>query len=72
MSLVSCPECQKQIAEQSEHCVGCGYKPQMTQADIALTAIAANIKSIWNIILIYFILSLIVGMIFFMVITAKR
>lgn len=52
MSLIACPECNKQISSQSETCVGCGYKPQMSKADIALTNIAVNVSKIWTVILV--------------------
>jgi hypothetical protein len=60
MSLVACPECQKQISSQSEYCVGCGFKPQMSKADTSLASIARNVNNIWVVVLLNLIAAAIV------------
>jgi hypothetical protein len=56
MSLVACPECQKQISGQAEICVGCGYKHQMSKADTALVNIASNLAKLWVVVVLILVL----------------
>jgi hypothetical protein len=58
--LVACPECEKQISSQSEYCVHCGFKPQMSRADHALASIARNVSNIWTVVLLNLIATAIV------------
>ncbi|CAH0532796.1 hypothetical protein VST7929_00643 [Vibrio stylophorae] len=29
MALINCPECNKEISDTADHCIHCGYTPEM-------------------------------------------
>ena len=72
MSLVACPDCQKQISSQSEFCVGCGFKPQMSRADTSLATIARNVNNIWTVVLLNLIATAIVALAVFVETSGRR